>query len=43
MEERWNMKINRQFEESDNLRKKIEQLGWIIKDEKNSYSYRKKQ
>jgi cysteinyl-tRNA synthetase len=42
-EHRWNAKINREFAKSDELRKKLDELGYIIKDSKDSFELVKKE
>ena len=41
-EQRWNAKKNRDFAKADEFRKKLEELGWIIKDAKDSYDILRK-
>jgi cysteinyl-tRNA synthetase len=41
-EERWNAKRNRDFARADELRGKLDEMGWLIKDAKESYDIIKK-
>jgi cysteinyl-tRNA synthetase len=41
-EQRWNAKKNKEFAKSDELRKKLDELGYLIKDAKDSYEILKK-
>ena len=40
-EQRWEAKKERRFQEADQLRKEIENLGWNILDQKDSYRLQK--
>lgn len=42
MEQRLEMRLNKKFKESDILREQILEQGWIVKDNKESYSFRKR-
>lgn len=42
MDERFKLRMNKQFKESDVLRDEILNKGWIVKDNKDTYSFRKK-
>ncbi len=35
--DRWNAKVNRDFAKADELRKQLDESGWIIKDTKDNY------
>ena len=35
---RWQLKLEKKFDEADKIRKKISELGWNIKDSKDGYS-----
>jgi len=41
-EQRWNAKKNRSFQEADDLRKLIDEKGFVIKDAKDNYTIEKK-
>ena len=35
---RWQLKLDKKFDEADKIRKKISELGWNVKDSKDGYS-----
>lgn len=41
-EKRWQAKLNKQFTDADNYRNKLEELGYIIKDSKETYIIQEK-
>lgn len=42
-EQRWQSKINKDFQKADQIRKQLESEGWLVKDAKDSYEIFKKE